>query len=219
MVDPSAFIFFNNMVRLKLLKIKKTDVWSVLIPLLFGVLSMIVWLIDIFNNVGWNSLIWLNHHLLSVYIITALTVGSFLFPILLKTNAKLHTIVFIVFALYIIALCGFFICKYLFIELYAEMPEDKHVWHVWILIIIVTVVAAAFFYLKEWYLYKSGRFHIMTLVAVFISVVPASLITIEWFQGYGNAVTFVDEVKMGYPMLWVNIFLGWTAYAIVNKVI
>ena len=99
------------------------------------------------------------------------------------------------------------------------MPEDKHVWHVWILIIIVTVVAAAFFYLKEWYLYKSGRFHIMTLVAVFISVVPASLITIEWFQGYGNAVTFVDAVKMGYPMLWVNIFLGWTAYAIVNKVI
>jgi hypothetical protein len=57
------------------------------------------------------------------------------------------------------------------------------------------------------------------LVAVFITVVPASLATVEWIPGFGNGITFVDAVKMGYPMFWINVLLGWTAFAMVKKAI
>jgi hypothetical protein len=53
----------------------------------------------------------------------------------------------------------------------------------------------------------------------FVSVIPASIISVEWLVNFGNASSFVDAVKMGYPFLWINIFLGHIAYLMVKKII
>jgi hypothetical protein len=59
----------------------------------------------------------------------------------------------------------------------------------------------------------------MTIVAVFISIIPASLISIEWIKGFATSVSFVESVKMGYPLFWLNVMLGWVSYAMVKKII
>jgi hypothetical protein len=59
----------------------------------------------------------------------------------------------------------------------------------------------------------------MTIVAVFISIVPASLISIEWVKGFASTESFVDAVKMGYPVFWLNTLLGWVSYAMAKRII
>jgi hypothetical protein len=169
--------------------------------------------------VGWKSLDWLRVPLYSVPIVAGLVVASYLLPILMWSKAKWSIILACTASMYAAAFGGYWAGKFLFMALYSRAASEKHVWHVWAMILLVTVVAAIFFFLKQRFLFKSGRFHILTLVAVFITVVPASLATVEWIPGFGNGITFVDAVKMGYPMFWINVLLGWTAFAMVKKAI
>lgn len=192
---------------------------ALLIPVLLGLLAWGIWLYEIVHVVGWMSLDWLTLPLYSVYIVTGITVASYLAPILLWSKAKWYVMLACIVGMYLAAYGGYYLGRMMFTQLYAGVTDSKHVLDVWALFFIVLMVSAVFFFLKQYFLFKSGQFHVLTLMAVFISVIPASLATIEWFPGFGNSVGFVDAVKMGYPMFWVNLMLGWTAYAMVRKLI
>ena len=99
------------------------------------------------------------------------------------------------------------------------MGDETHVIYVWYLIFVVSIVAVFFYYVKQFLLFKSEIFHIMTIIAVFISIIPASLISIEWVKGFAVIESFVEAVKMGYPIFWLNVLMGFVSYAMVRKII
>jgi len=199
--------------------IKKIDVFVLSIPVLFGAFSVLLWLSEIIHIVGWLGIEWIIKDLKSVYIITLLAVLSYVLPILILSKVKSRNIVKSVVLLYLFSLLGYFATKEIFRQLFDKIGYDTHVLYVWLLILDVTLIAAIFYYVKQYFLLKSERFHLMTIVAVFISIIPASLITIEWIKGFAPTESFLDAVKMGYPVFWLNVLLGWVSYAMVKRII
>jgi hypothetical protein len=199
--------------------IKKIDAFVLSIPVLLGTVSMILWLTEIIYRVGWNGIEWIVTDLKSVYLLTLLAVLSYVLPMIFLSKVKVRNTIISLTLLYLFSLLGYFATKWIFRQLFDKIGDDTHVLYVWLLIFDVTVIAAIFYYTKQYFLLKSERFHLMTIVAVFISIVPASLISIEWVKGFASTESFVDAVKMGYPVFWLNILLGWVSYAMAKRII
>jgi hypothetical protein len=200
-------------------KFKLVDFGLLFLPILFGFFSMLIWLIEIRSFIGWDGISWINTDLKAVYIVTLFAVLSYLFPILITCKPKRRIVFISILLLYFFSLFGFFVSKWIFGQLYTKIGDETHVIYVWYLIVTVTLVAAVFYFVKQLLFFKSEFFHIMTIVAVFISIIPASLISIEWVKGFATSVSFVESVKMGYPLFWLNVMLGWVSYAMVKKII
>jgi hypothetical protein len=195
------------------------DFIALALPLFLGVVAWGVWLYEITQIVGWAGLEWLRVELYSVYVITGITVLSYLLPIFMWSRAKWYWNLTCFLGMYLAGLGGYWSGRYLLTQLYSRIPHEHHISQLWALFLVLLIVSSVFFFLKQYFLFRSGSFHVLTLMAVFIAVVPASLGTVEWFPGFGSMHSFVDAVKMGYPIFWVNLFLGWTAYAMVKKLI
>lgn len=195
------------------------DFIALLLPLLLGVGAWGIWIYEMTQVVGWHGLEWLRVELVSVYVVTGISVLSYLLPIFMWSRAKWYWNLVCFLGMYAAGLGGYWMGRYLLVRLYSRVPHDHHIMHLWALFFVLLVVSSVFFFLKQYFLFKSGSFHVLTLMAVFIAVVPASLGMVEWFPGFGSMHSFVDSVKMGYPVFWVNLLLGWTAYAMVKKLI
>lgn len=196
----------------------RRDVFALGLPVFFAFCSWLIWLAEIVYGIGWMSLAWLRAELASVYVVAALAVGSYLSPIVIYSRqTPWPTYLFCFTVLYISSLAGFFLSKNVFFALYSRIAVSEHIWQVWMLFFISGLVSAVFFYVKQIYLFKSHGLHVFTLMFVFLSVIPASLITIDWFPGLGKSSFFVDAVKMGYPAFWVNILLGQCSYFLVRR--
>jgi hypothetical protein len=197
----------------------KFDIFALSIPVLLGTVSVLLWLSEIIHLIGWFGIEWIVVDLKSVYIITLFAVLSYVLPILIFIKVKTGKVFLSIVLLYIFSLLGYFATKEIFRQLFDKIGYDTHVLYVWLLIFDVTLIAAIFYYTKQYFLFKSERFHLMTIVAVFISIIPASLISIEWLRGFASTESFVDSVKMGYPVFWLNVLLGWVSYAMVKRII
>ncbi len=203
------------------MSIKETikETAALFIPLLLAGAALLLWLNEIFIKTGWKSTKWIDYPFLSVYIISFLTVFAYLLPIIIFKKVKIINLSLSFLTIYIASIWGYFSSKSIFVKIYDKIEEDTHLVYIWSLFLIVCIVSSVYFYSKQFLLYKSDRFHVMTLVIVFISVIPASLITVEWIPGYGNNITFIDSVKMGYPIFWLIVMLGFTSFLMVKKLI
>jgi len=200
-------------------KFKFIDFFALLVPILLGIASLAMWLTEIRVYIGWEGIEWIRRDLKSVYITILFSVFSYVIPAVIFVRPKWLNTLLCIFTLYFFSLLSYFVSKWIFKQLYIKIGEESHVFYVWLLIVTVTIVAIIYYYVKQFLLFRSERFHVMTIVAVFISIVPASLITIEWFKGYAVIESFVDAVKMGYPLFWLNVLMGWVSYAMVKKII
>jgi len=200
-------------------KFKYVDVIALIIPVFLGMASLAIWLTEIRYFVGWNGIEWIRTDLKSVYIATLLAVCSYILPVVIISKPKWPNAILSIILLYIFSLFSYFISKWIFKQLYIKMGDETHVMYVWYLIFVVTIVAVFFYYVKQFLLFKSEIFHIMTIIAVFISIIPASLISIEWVKGFAVIESFVEAVKMGYPIFWLNVLMGFVSYAMVRKII
>ncbi|MCP4437335.1 MAG: hypothetical protein GY810_00010 [Aureispira sp.] len=199
---------------------QKDFIWF-LMPLFLGSLSLLIWLYEINSIIGWNSLEWLNQELYSIYIITLLVVISYLLPIAKISQVGMARVLVCGLTMYGAAIGGFILARGVFYDLYNKIPEsiNHYAWSIWKLFAIVLLVAIVFFLLKQWLLDATDRFHILTLIVALIAVVPMSLITVEYIPGFGVEDHFVDAVKMGYPVFWINVLLGITSFFMSRKII
>jgi hypothetical protein len=200
-------------------KFKFKDFFAILVPIILGISSLGMWLTDIRVYIGWEGIEWIKRELKSVYIITLFIVLSYVLPIVIISKPKWSNSLICIVLLYVFSLISYFVSKWIFKQLYTKMGDETHVVYVWYLILVVTIVAGIFYYLKQFLLFKSEIFHVMTIIAVFISIVPASLITIEWVKGFSVIESFVEAVKMGYPIFWLNVLLGLVSYSMARKII
>lgn len=200
-------------------KLNKADFFSLMLPVILGILSVTIWILEIRYFIGWDGIEWILFDMKSVYLVALFSVLSFVLPpvIIGYSNSKRALIAALI--LYVFSIFAFFLSKQIFRQLYLKIGEKDHVIYVWLLIFLVTITAAIFYLTKDIFLFKSEKFHIMTIVAVFISIVPASMITIEWFRGFAVTESFVEAVKMGYPIFWLNILLGWVSYVMAKRFI
>jgi hypothetical protein len=200
-------------------KFKFIDFFALLVPILLGIASLAMWLTEIRVYIGWEGIEWIRRDLKSVYIITLFIVLSYVLPVVIISKPKWFNSLISIVLLYVFSLISYFVSKWIFKQLYTKMGDETHVVYVWYLILVVTIVAGIFYYLKQFLLFKSEIFHVMTIIAVFISIVPASLITIEWVKGFSVIESFVEAVKMGYPIFWLNVLMGLVSYSMARKII
>jgi hypothetical protein len=199
---------------------KKTtlkELFSILIPFIMALLSLAVWKQNIGENIQNN--IWIINETNAVLLVLLFTTFSFLTPLLIWKRINYFNFLFCFFVVYQNSWFGYYLSKKLFILLYDKAVNDNHVIYVWIMILIVGLISLTFYLTINFFIKKIRPFHIFTFVAVFISVVPASLITVEWFPDHGGLKTFVNSIKLGYPLFWINILLGGTTYALTRKII
>ena len=127
-----------------LYKFKKIDYFALLIPVLFGGVSILLWLLEIIFMVGWGGIDWILCDLKSVYILTLFAVLSYVLPIVLFVKVKTIKVFFSVGILYGFSIVGFFVTKWILRQLFDKIGEDTHVFYVWLLILDTTVIAALF---------------------------------------------------------------------------
>jgi hypothetical protein len=193
------------------------DIYSIAIPVVFGVLSLITW--RYYPNLGTTNNSWIERNSFTVFVIVLFTSCSLLNSFLIWKRCSFVVYLLCISLAYSTSIIGFFISKKLFILLYDKAVYESHVLYVWMLIIVVGLVSLSFYLIINYFIKSLRPFHIFTFIAVFISVVPASLITVDWFPDHGGMKTFINSVKLGYPMFWINLLLGWTTYALTKRMI
>ena len=203
--------------------IPKRDFWALALPLVAAALAWLSWQISLDFGQKKAETLWLYQTMPAVYLITGLSVFAFLVPSLIfgSQSSKIE-ILFVGLACYAIALLGFFVAKTSLYQVHLGLfPRTG--WHKGYLIgklfLVLILVSWVFFSLKQRFLFQSSRVHLLCLIFALISVIPASLISLEWGLNWTEGQRFVHAVQMGYPFFWTPLFLGLLSYCMIKKLI
>jgi len=75
-------------------KLNKIDYLALVVPVLLGALSILLWLLEIIHLKGWFGINWMTSELISVYLITFLVVLSYILPVLMTIKVNSINIFF-----------------------------------------------------------------------------------------------------------------------------
>lgn len=193
-------------------KLTLKDLILLIIPIAIGACCLLLWWYELHALIGWQGMGWVRESLTSVYIITGLVVFVFLLPILVELNMSIIWLVIYGLLLYGASLGAFFTAKAVFYTLHAEaLVTNDHqmiAFSIWKLMGIAIALSAVYFIPMRHFHKKTDGMHVLTILVAIISVVPASLISVENLPLWGAKMAFVDAVKLGYPVFWIPIFLG-----------
>lgn len=186
-------------------KMQKRIFLNFTIGLLLAVLANGLWLYEIVSVIGWEGLKWLNYEHKSIFVINALVILAYCFPlwrnqeVQAKQEHKLVTFLL----LYVLTLIAFYIIK----SLFCGPLFDLDILYLPSICLILLVP-----FLIYWISHK--RIHPLKkwqIGPVFLSVLLSILlsnITIEYFPGFGNSSSFIAGTKMGYPYFWITIIMN-----------
>ena len=186
---------------------------ALLIIVLLSISGMAIWLYEMKVILPWHSLTWLWHPLYSPYVISLLPALAFLTPFFLTPSLSLQKIIFSVASLYAVNMICYFFGE--------DISRDSYVWFVGPVFLyflylfgfkgFLIFLLLGFIY---WMVVKKiiGRNirkkHLFLITFLSAVVLPLSLITVYFFEGYGCCTGWVDAVKMGYPIFWITFLLG-----------
>ncbi len=195
-------------------------------PLLTGILTGFlcncIWLYEILHSKGWTGLQWLDGHMISVFIIIPIIVFSFIYSLNLSKKLSCKAFLISIFALSIISLISFEIARVALYSLYSGFHFIVLSIFVSILIDLLAITIPILIFSLGYYalinrlITKIPKKVILLFVATIIFSVIAGLVTVVIFPGFGNGKSFIDSVKMGYPIFWLNISFGIISIIISN---
>lgn len=193
-------------------KLNIRDCLLLLAPVAIGVICIYLWYSELHHNIGWKGEDWLHKPINSVYLITFLVVIAFLLPIVAELKMPIPWFLFYLLLLYAVSLGAYFVSKEIFYFLYRDglYANDNYVkaMAIWKLLATVLVFATVYFMPMRHFCKTSDGMHVLTILVAIISVIPASIITIETFPLWNTRINFMNAVKIGYPLFWLPIFLG-----------
>lgn len=188
---------------------------ELLLPVLLSLAAWGLWLYEINYVKGWYGLTWLDGSLFSPYYITALVVLSFLLPFILNKIRETRFFISAFVLLYIISwICyvgGKLVCYEMYARFVGSYPGELR----------ALFISSALLFLACGLGYRFVTHKLITPLqkrkAVYLSfslilVIPLSLLTVYLFPGFGDGKDWIDAVKMGYPVFWVTIILGYSGY-------
>lgn len=197
---------------MELPKLTLKDIFLLIVPIIVGVISLLMWWYELHQVVGWQGLGWIHQPLISVYIIPFLIVMAFILPLRMELKMPLAWTLFYFILLYGASVGTYFLTKHIFYILYTQglIGGDNGIItrSIWKLMGIVILLSIIYFIPMRHFHRTTDGMHVLTIMVAIISVVPASLICIEQFPLWSSGIAFMDAVKLGYPIFWLPIFLG-----------
>lgn len=193
-------------------KLTIKDFILLIAPVGVGICCLLLWWYELHQLIGWQGMKWLKAPLTAVYVITALVVLVFLLPMLVELKMTVPWLILYSLLLYGASLVAFFTAKKIFYTLYTKglIINDHHTiaLSIWKLMGVVIGLSAIYFIPMRHFHKTTDGMHILTIIVAIISVVPASLISVESLPLWSSKMAFIDAVKLGYPIFWISIFLG-----------
>jgi hypothetical protein len=187
---------------------------AILIAILSGLLCNCLWILEIIQIKGWTGLNWLSGYMNTVILIIPLTVLAFILSLRLFEKVLLKNLITSFLLLSIISWISYEIAREFLYEINSRFFGFSNSLTISIIIVLTGILVPNLFYSIGYY-YITNRFLIkiqkMTILLFFGSIVFSiifGLITLNINSGFGSGTTFIDSVKMGYPIFWLNIFLG-----------
>jgi len=193
-------------------KLPKKDWLLLLAPLLIGGCCFLLWRYELHEVIGWQGKGWLRTSLKSVYVINALIVLVFLLPLLVELKMPIKWMILYSVLLYGTSMGAFLTAKEMFHDLYVEGVglgnETIITTTIWKFLGLLIVVALVFFIPIRHFHRSTEGMHVLTIMVALISVIPASIISLESLPLWAQQITFLHTVKVGYPVFWTPVFLG-----------
>jgi hypothetical protein len=192
-------------------------------PFLVALLCWGLWWLEWSWSVSQEGLLWTAHHWKSVYPIILLTVVLFLFPLRRAFAVPWGWLFVYGVVLYGVSWWAYWETYSVFKNLYvAELlvrEQGLGAWSLWKLIGIALGLAICYF-LPLWHYHQTtDGIHILTLLEIFILVIPCSLITLEIFPMGDAEISFINAVKLGYPVFWASMGLGYLSMAVADEIL
>lgn len=193
-------------------KLTLKDIFLLIAPVFIGAISLSMWWYELHKVVGATGFAWLREPLVSVYLISFLIVLAFILPLRVELKMPIAWGLFYTLVLYAASLGAYFFAKQIFYTLYTKglIAGNNYIvtLSIWKLLATVILLSAIYFIPMRHFHRTTDGMHILTIMVAIISVVPASLISIEQIPLWSYQTAFIDAVKLGYPIFWMPIFLG-----------
>lgn len=195
---------------------------SLIFIFVFSSLGMGLWLYEIVEIKKWAGLNWLSDQLYSPFIAALLAVFAFMTPFLVNKQLTLKNAIVSINIFYTVNIICFQIGKQLCYELYSRF---------WLLsgtssdILLIPLIGLALFIflgLSYWFVTnkfvkKNKKLNSFFITILLLLSIPLSLLTIQINSGFGSGTDWVDTVKMGYPIFWITMLLGFSGLIIARQ--
>ena len=191
-----------------------------LIVILIGLLCNFIWLYEILQIKNWYGLNWLNGYMNSVFLIIPLTVCSFAIPLRLLEKISIKNLFISFLGLSVISLISFEIARQFLYLISSRLFGFTHSQFISIVIILMgfivpnTIFCTGYYYVTNRFLIKINKRTIFLFLGSVLFSIIFGFVTVNINSGFGSGKTFIDSVKMGYPIFWLNIFFGIIAIVI-----
>jgi len=180
-----------------------------LLPLTLAILSNALWLGELTQIVGWESMAWLAHLHYSVFIIALLAVVAYVMPFRLIHRTPWLQIGQAVLEIYPATLIAFFLAKTILFSIHTRLYGYFNFYIFVGLLILVVLLISFSIHLVTLKLMRRVRFtHGFYIAIGIVMTVPLSLATVRLIPGLNGDTSFVSAVKMGYPFFWIVILMG-----------
>ena len=145
-----------------------------------------------------------------------LSILAFYIPLFNKSDTHLLVHVTMFFLLFIVSVSCYGMLRVIFIELYKTKMDVINPYHlsvstsIWKLFIICFFVAAIQFVIIQLCQIKLRAHFILTAMVSMISVIPASLISLDFLRltGFVQGYSFMYSAQLGIPHFWAPILMG-----------
>jgi hypothetical protein len=178
-----------------------------------AILSQALWLFELTARIGWKGLAWLKADLLSPFLIGLFVALAFITPFWVRYRQIDTRIVLTVLTFYMINLSCYLLSDILYKGVQVHSTPLLQILRIFILIIFIT---GYYYVTNELIMPIQKRFAaLFVLCIVFMYVL--SLISVFIFKGFGTGTQWIDAVKMGYPLLWLCLLLGFLGIYLVQN--
>ncbi|MDX1940833.1 MAG: hypothetical protein SFU99_09805 [Saprospiraceae bacterium] len=182
---------------------------SLIIAVIFGVLSNALWLAEIKLIVGWEGLGWLSYIHYSVFIIALFSVLSYVMPFYFIRDISRRQFWQATLEMYPATLVAFFLAKTILFSIYTQFYGYLNSNSLLaLLLVVVLLIAFSIHFITKKTLHRVRWGHGLFIALGMVTVVPLSILSVELFPGFGNGSGFVDAVKMGYSFFWITVMMG-----------
>ncbi len=184
-----------------------------LLALFIGILCNFLWLYEILSIKSWVGLNWLNGYMNSVFLIIPLTVSTYVLSMRLLKRISIKNILFAILILSFISFISFELARRVLYIVHSKFFVLSYSQLSSILLISTGILvpnlifSIGYYYVTNKFLIKTAKRTILLFLGTVILCIAFSLLSIKLVSGYGSGHNFIDSVKMGYPVFWLNILL------------
>lgn len=186
-------------------------VGAILVIVGLSLLANAIWLYEIAVMHDWHSLAWLYTPLYSPYIISLLPALAYVagYRAVGLSNKYKSRSLLIITLLYLINLGFYFTGKW---YCYASFGRFGLLWvsvPFGIVICMVIFLGLGFCYrFVTGIIMQQAGLSLIIMAGLTLLVIPLSLATFILIPGLGGPGSFIDGVKMGYPVFWITFLIG-----------